>query len=215
MTVSRTSSLLAIALSTALTACGSGSSNGIPSSNTQSEPTAPIADANKNTPSQQAIQWASITDNGLSQCIQQTGVRWQAELQLLECPQQHITSLQGLEQFSQLRVLNLSQNQLSHIDELTTLNQLTYLDVSHNKITQLDALAPLQQLRTLKASHNKVMNIDALEPLTHIQRLYINHNHIRDLNGLAKAPALQFLVANNNPATLPSELPQQLQSFVL
>lgn len=214
MTVSRMSSLLAIALSTALTACSSGSPNGV-QANAQGESNAAVADPQKNTPSQQAIHWSSITDDGLLQCIQQTGVQWQEELQLLECPQQHITSLQGLEQFSQLRVLNVRQNQLSHVDELTALNQLTYLDVSHNHITQLDALSPLQQLRTLKVNHNRVMNIDALEPLTHIQRLYLNHNHIRDLNGLSKAPVLQFLVVNNNPASLPTQLPQQLQSFVL
>lgn len=158
------------------------------------------------------INFTLIEDSKLRQCIENTGIQFTAQLQILECTDSKITSINGLEQFHSLSVLNLSNNQISNIDSLGKATRLASVNLTRNRIKSIDALAALPNLRELSIAHNHLNNLEQIPNFSSLQKLYAEHNQIQSLEPIATSGVV-FLVAHNNPAPLPSSLSKKIQSF--
>ena len=129
-----------------------------------------------------------------------------------------ITSLTGIEYFTNLQTLNCYSNQLTELDvsnntELTTLscsyNRLTSLDVSdakalatlycdNNNLTSLD-VSNNTKLATLNCDSNRMTSLD-VSSNTKLATLYCNYNQLTSLD-VSGAIALATLYCNDNRLT--------------
>ena len=105
-----------------------------------------------------------------------------------------ITSLAGIEYFSNLETLDASFNKLTSLD-LSHSPGLKAVDVAGNKLQSLN-LSGLSVLETLDASNNKLGMLDVSESPS-LVTLHCSGNEIGALN-LTKNRALKDLLCNNN-----------------
>ena len=192
-----------------VSACSSGSSSKLTSSNQNVAEQTPVRDTQGN--SYQAIDLAAISDVNLRSCVLATGATI-TNVQSLNCTSRGITSLQGIEQFQDLRVLTLNSNSLTDIGVLSQLTKLHTLDIRHNQVSAVDALKDLKFLDTLAADHNQISSIDVLAGSS-ITRLYVSNNQISSLSALADITQLKNLTAENNQAPIPNKMPSSLETF--
>ena len=106
----------------------------------------------------------------------------------------NISSLVGIEYFSNLETLDVSFNKLTTLD-LTHSPLLKTIDVSGNKLQNLN-LGGLAELETLEASSNKLGTLDVSESPVMVS-LNCSNNELGTLN-LAKNKALKNLQCNSN-----------------
>ncbi|MGJ0486276.1 MAG: leucine-rich repeat domain-containing protein [Methylomicrobium sp.] len=140
-----------------------------------------------------------VADPQLQVCLDQTvnANNWTTteEVTELNCPNQGIQDLGGIEQLINLKQLNLSGNRLFNTYQLEQLGQLTVLDLSNNNLMALPGFWSLNQLRQLNLSGNS--RLQATEVLALIQ-----HNpHLTQL-GVAD------IAMGNDLSWLPPKGPQ-------
>nr|WP_315239217.1 leucine-rich repeat domain-containing protein [uncultured Flavobacterium sp.] len=90
-----------------------------------------------------------------------------------------ISSLSGIENFTNLTALECSYNQLTVLDVSALIN-LVYLDCSNNLLTTLD-LTGLNELTQLVCSTNQITNLN-ISSLTKLKSLMCANNLITDLH---------------------------------
>lgn len=112
----------------------------------------------------------------------------------IDCSLANITSLVGIEYFSNLETIDLSCNKLTSLD-LSNSPKLTQVLVNNNSLQSL-TLSGLSKLVTLDCSSNKLGSIDVSE-CESLESLKCNANHIGALN-LKNNKALTELQCNNN-----------------
>lgn len=97
----------------------------------------------------------------------------------LNCTGKRITSLSGIEYFTNIVSLNCSWNGIKDV-YLEKNKSLTYLDVSYNSIEKID-LSVLSNLKTLYCTNNALKNLDvkANKELTYLN---CNYNVIEELD---------------------------------
>jgi len=78
----------------------------------------------------------------------------QKTLTLLNCSDEGITSLEGIEQLVNLKELNCCNNKLTSLKGIEKLVNLEYLDCSHNNLTSLKGIENLDKLRYLYCHNN-------------------------------------------------------------
>merc|ERR1712000_733908 len=83
------------------------------------------------------VDYASLADRSLQQCITDSGIEFCEQLQTLHCSHSNVASVEGLQQFKQLTVVSLNNNRINSLEPLTGMSQLYYLDISHNRVAQL------------------------------------------------------------------------------
>ncbi len=113
------------------------------------------------------------TANGWTYTYEVTGT--------LDCSSLVITSLSGMENFTNLTVLYLYSNSISNVSPLSGLTNLTVLDLTNNSIIDVSPLASLTNLTNLWLEVNsiggqKAGNVDSLITLTSVVQLYLNLN---------------------------------------
>ena len=140
-----------------------------------------------------------------------------------------ITSLEGINSFSNLTALNCNNNHLSSLT-INNLTNLLLLDCSNNQLTSL-SLNGLNNLNYLKCSNNLIPSL-AVNSLTNLQQFECSSNHISSLNlngllnltyldcssnqlpslNVSSLTALQALYCNSN--TIPSLAISNLSSLL-
>lgn len=108
----------------------------------------------------------NLADAGLKKCIQDTiqeaNITSASQLTTLQCPNNNITSLHGIEVFEQLRTLGLNKNTIHNISPLSTLIHLTNLDLAENQITSVEPLNKLNTLIFVDLRKNPLKNCNEL-----------------------------------------------------
>lgn len=108
----------------------------------------------------------NLADTGLNKCIQDTiqeaNITNAAQLTTLQCPNNSITSLHGIEVFEQLRTLGLNNNNIHSISPLSALTHLTHLDLAENQITSVKPLNKLNALIFVDLRKNPLKNCNEL-----------------------------------------------------
>lgn len=113
-----------------------------------------------------------------------------------------ISSLKGIEGFSNLTQLNLENNNLSDLWPLNSMNRsslldLWYLDLSGNNFEHFDYL-DAQNLRYLDLSNNKITNVDNVSFLTNLSYLNLTDNRIESIDALNELISLKELYLSGN-----------------
>lgn len=117
-----------------------------------------------------------------------------AEVQDIFCAGQGISSLNGLEQFTNLRTLVVNSNRLSQVD-LSPFPKLAFVDVSANRLDSID----LSHNPDLVEAFLDLNNLAALDVRqnTKLEALVLSRNNISTLD-LSQNPELEELVLDEN-----------------
>ncbi len=128
-----------------------------------------------------------------------------------------ISSLQGVEYFTQLTYLNCSSNSLTSLN-LSALTKLTSLDCHSNNLVNLGTLP--SSLQTINCSNNKFASLSITEHssltsldisnTTSINTLYCYNNALTSLN-VAGCSALTIIDCEGNQLTSLGTLPNSVQ----
>lgn len=147
----------------------------------------------------------ALEDNGLKSCIEVATIgksfKYAGQLSSINCRNNFISSLKGLEAFSGLQELYLFGNQITDISPLAGLTELRVLGLGNNSITDHQPLANLTRLQVLGLSNTKLKNLVPLTKLTNMQTLLISFNGLPDLSGLQGMTSLKDLNASSNNLT--------------
>ncbi|MBI3775703.1 MAG: leucine-rich repeat domain-containing protein [Gammaproteobacteria bacterium] len=167
-------------------------------------------DAISNVPNNDTIASlvAAVPDANLQGCITDSATRYgwkyQRQFERLDCEDQKIINLAGLNKFSNLYWVDLTQTggaaaTITSIDTLKQLINLGVLGLSGDRVTNLSFLSGLTNLGWLDLSYNSITNnLDVPTSLHNLEYLYLNNNPIDDLVPLAGLTHLQVLQFSNN-----------------
>lgn len=145
----------------------------------------------------------TVADENLRQCIQQTSEKFHwltiADITSLECHNQNIVNIEGIEALSNLQSLSLYNNQISIINHLA-LPKLKQFNIAKNKLKTL-TLENLPELEALLAFGNQLTQLE-LSALPKLKLLKANNNAIIDIH-YSNLPALEKLyLFDNKMATI-------------
>jgi Leucine-rich repeat (LRR) protein len=76
----------------------------------------------------------------------------------IDCSNNNLTSLEGIENLRNLRILDCSNNNLTSIEGIENLRNLTHLYCYHNNLTSLKGIENLRNLRILHCYNNNFSN---------------------------------------------------------
>ena len=135
------------------------------------------------------IQWTANPDGTVSldeYNRMEIKMNWVA---FLDLPNKNITSLAGIEYFTDLVTLDCRGNQLTALD-VTKLTDLEFLDCSGNQLTTLDVTG-LTSLMFLVCNDNQLTALD-VTGLTSLKNLFCNDNQLTalDVTGLTSLTSL-------------------------
>ncbi|GAB3093239.1 leucine-rich repeat domain-containing protein [Aestuariicella hydrocarbonica] len=103
--------------------------------------------------------------NCLDQMIKDGNFTTFAEVTRLICSHAGLTSLKGLEAFTNLREINLENNQISSITPLQHLSKLEVVILNDNHLVQVPELLTLPALKEVKLENNPVLECGDLHQL--------------------------------------------------
>lgn len=113
----------------------------------------------------------------------------------------NITSIEGLQYFTNLLYLNISNNSIENIDPVANLTKLEKLYLSFNQIQDLEPLRELTNLEFLYCDYNLITNIEPLRGLTSLRNLNLRENFVTDISHIKEMIELEVLDLTNNSVT--------------
>src|SRR5690625_2503161 len=146
-----------------------------------------------------------MPDDALRACVNEAiddnrdpeGVITEAEASALsgslECNQEGISNIAGLQHFTSLTRLNLSGNQITDLAPLADLTEITRLYVSRNDLTDLSPLANLTKITHLGIAGLDIDDLSPLENMPGLQHLELGSNIPSRVNDLAPLQNLENL----------------------
>ncbi len=99
-----------------------------------------------------------------------------ALLTKLDCQNNLLTSISGVEKCSQLQHLNLANNQVVDILPLSALKQLTHLNFANNVIAQIPAFSKDHPLVSIDGSSNMLITLEELAGLDSLNFVFMDNN---------------------------------------
>lgn len=121
-----------------------------------------------------------------------------AKLENLDCIDQSIATLDGIDFLVGLKTLSLWENEISNISALASLTSLQWLELGANNISDISALSGLTGLTRLGLSSNGLTSVDALSPLTAMEWLHLDDNDLDTVDALSAMTALDWLTIEHN-----------------
>jgi hypothetical protein len=150
---------------------------------------------------------ADLVDEALARCVNRH-LNFSAESRVtleiaatlihLDCIDEGISSLEGLEVYTGLKTISLWENNITDISPLASLSQLEWLELGANEIEDLHALSALEQLTRLGVSSNEITDISALSKLSELQWLMLDDNQISDVSALEGLENITWLTIEHN-----------------
>ncbi len=127
-----------------------------------------------------------------------TGLESFTNLSVLELGSNQISDLAPLIGLTSLQTLGLGSNQISDISTLGTSTGLRQLYLGGNQIQDVTPLANLSQLTSLDLASNQIQSIAALSSLSNVQILFLHFNEISDVSPLAGLVQIKNLLLVGN-----------------
>jgi len=110
-----------------------------------------------------------------------------------------ISDIKGLQKYTELKELYLDMNHISEIEGLDNFVNLEVLSLRNNRyITEIKGLDKLTKLRVLRLDGNSIDKIKGLDNLKNLEVLWLGFNRITEINGLDKLLYLQDLRFESN-----------------
>jgi len=148
------------------------------------------------------ISSLTFADANLESCILDTAATnsfiYAHEVTTLECQNDTITNLQGIEVLTEISTLSFYGNQITDITPLSGLNQLKHLYLQHNQISDISPISGLNQLEFVAFGNNNISDLSPISGLNNLSLLDIEQNNISDITPLSGLINLQSLYAYNN-----------------
>lgn len=116
----------------------------------------------------------------------------------LDLSNKNITSIDGIEMFSNLQYLNLSNNNIKDLEPLTKINTLVEINLSNNNLTNINEFKnmTLSSIYLLNLSNNQIKDVSPLSNLKlELYSLDISNN--TNVTGLEKLKNIWSLNASN------------------
>jgi hypothetical protein len=148
----------------------------------------------------------SFTDAALDACVRAAlgGVEGTidptvaAKLQNLDCIDQGVVSLNGIDFLVGLQTLSMWENSVTDISALANLSELQWLELGANDIADISALSDLTDLTRLGLSGNQISNVKDLDGLSQLEWLHLDDNALTEIDALADMTQLDWLTVEHN-----------------
>lgn len=109
-----------------------------------------------------------------------------------------VSSLDGLENFTELKTLVLTNNSVSELSQLRELEKLETLDLYANKVSDLSPLRSHTALKKLDLYANNISDLAPLSGCTGLEELTLGCNDLKKLTGLSSLSKLKRLSLEDN-----------------
>ena len=109
-----------------------------------------------------------------------------------------ITSLQGIEAFTNLETLSITNNSVKELNIEKNI-KLTNLNLTNNELTNID-VSKNTALKFLFLGHNNLKKIN-IGTNVNLETLFLHNNELAIIEGLGLASSLEYLVLSNNKLT--------------
>lgn len=155
----------------------------------------------------QAVPLSSIVyaDIGLQSCVQvavdaalPTVLTDSGQITALNCAGLGISSLEGLQAFTNLSELDASRNMINDLAPLAGLAALTRVRLDDNAIVDISPITSLVNLRSIDLSDNAIATFPVMTGLTSLTALIMPGNQVGDLTPLASLQNLSALDLSGN-----------------
>ncbi|GGY86036.1 hypothetical protein GCM10011613_33820 [Cellvibrio zantedeschiae] len=174
----------------------------------------------------------ALKDDNLRNCAQQAADKnhWQTatEFTALECHNQNIASVEGIEQFVNIEKLSLYNNNLSSFPALN-LPKLNFLNIAKNKLPQLKLkdypalesffafgnqlstldLSNLPNLKSFKANNNQITDF-IYKDLPALEKIYMFDNKMVTID-IYRLPKMNYMDVRQNP--MPDKLYEDMDKL--
>lgn len=126
------------------------------------------------------------------------------DVEALQLEDSELTSLEGIQNFSNLSELYLSSNSLTDeaLAPLTELDQLVVLELDDNLLVNPSTLGSINTLTSLSLMKNQIEDISFVENLSNLEYLYLAYNYINDIEPLGTLPFIEEVDLYYNPIDL-------------
>ncbi len=128
------------------------------------------------------ISGITIADTNLATCITGNAATQTVDLTSLDCSNQSISDLSGLESFHFIENLKLSMNSISSLAPLTKIASLIELDLSDNSISDDTGIDSLDRLEKLILSGNSISGWDTFSGLSTLTYLDLSGSNMGGSN---------------------------------
>jgi hypothetical protein len=152
----------------------------------------------------QSLHHLDCIDEGVKSLA---GIEYYTELETISLWENDIQSLNGLEDLTKLRWLEIGNNEILDLEPISELTGLTRLGVSSNEISDLSPLSELINLQWLNLDDNEISDATALESLDQLTWLTIEHNRIESASALSGIGSNDIDVYHQHQADGPSGPP--------
>ncbi len=143
----------------------------------------------------------TFTDTNLAVCINNIVVLYVHELTELDCADQDITNLEGIEALTDLQKLYLQKNDIIDISALSEMVELTHLDLYYNEVEDIKPLMKMSKLNTLNLSRTYITDIGALSGITSLRILNLEGLELTSIDALSELVSLNTLDLSLNDIT--------------
>ncbi len=100
--------------------------------------------------------------------------------------EKQITSLEGIQYFTNLKSIDAAMNNINDITPLKQLNNLVDIQLWNNKIENIESVKNMNQLEVLWIGSNGIRDISPIMDLVNLKKLGIWACDIKDISGLSR-----------------------------
>lgn len=134
---------------------------------------------------------AILTSKGIKDTYYKTDSTY--NLSYLNFDSLGISTLAGLEDFTNITGVSFNSNSIKSIENLSSLHSLKYASFDSDFVTDIEPLNLLDDLVYVSFDSNLITDITALKYLSNLQYINLNNNKIVDLDGLTLLTNLKYL----------------------
>jgi hypothetical protein len=150
---------------------------------------------------------AKISLNGRQlrdlRAVEEVAAKHRLKVEFLQMRNNILTSISGIESFSQLRTLDVSCNDIStpEFHSLGQLKRLKRLYLNSNGISSLQGFPLFEELESLSFGCNVLVNMRGMLPQPSLKILSVRSNYLSNLAGLPRMHKLEVLQLQGNPVS--------------
>ena len=100
-----------------------------------------------------------------------------SKIKEIDCRNNHLTSLDGIENLVNLEKLFCWNNDLNSLEGIENLVNLKVLSCSNNLLNSLEGIENLVNMEYFNCSANHLTSLDGIENLVNLKFLYCHNNH--------------------------------------
>jgi len=127
-----------------------------------------------------------------------------AEVEKLDCSNNLLTSLSGVQKCTNLKWLNAPKNQINSIKHIKNLTSLNVLNLGNNKLLSISHLIKLKNLKALILNNNEIESVSALGMMKELNTLVISYNKLTELDVSMLPSLMKFSASHNWLTTVPN-----------